>query len=632
MTEELIFYDDISDINSLESIPKSNNNHKKIAFNFGSHKALNEKNLSHEIIENYIPNIEQKKIDELSVFFTTTWYKQNSFKNFIENNPVNVGFLLEFELLAYFFKITKKIFSILNIIQRENPKKITCSSLSNLVEGLIDKDIQLVKIPYENSEKLFYDSIEFSIPVLNKFGKTKISRKNYLQIKSLIESTTSFLFNTKPNFKNNTQQKNILLLDFNPEKYKFFLFALSKLNCNIILLNQRRPAIWNRDSLKIIQETKCSVLNLSDFIPKSQIEINESINEENKKLIQKIQVAKTDDLIEFFTIKNKSFWNIIQKNFLNLLESRSKEILLKSSQIDSLFNNTKLDLIVEWAHVPYEEKLMLEKSSKNGIPSIFLQHGLYAINNIFSKYKTLQPYVPSLNSKMIVWGNSTKDDVISIGGTENNVISLGSPTHDSYFLSKTNPKKTKKVLLVVSDIFGNNFNGSHTLAYEKLEQFAEKLITVINKSSYTPIIKFRPTQSYYDLKPFIEKLDKNLISYTTEDIKNLIIDSDFVIALNFSTVILDAMILHKPTITILPEDQEYENTPLLQSDSTLAISEIDKVESKLINLFEDTTQQSKLIKNGDQFVSDFFVNKGTSSESIAKFCKKIVDEHNEKME
>ena len=123
-----------------------------------------------------------------------------------------------------------------------------------------------------------------------------------------------------------------------------------------------------------------------------------------------------------------------------------------------------------------------------------------------------------------------------------------------------------------------------------------------------------------------------MISYTTEDIKNLIVDSDFVIALNFSTVILDAMILHKPTITILPEDQEYENTPLLQSDSTLAISEIDKVESKLINLFEDTTQQSKLIKNGDQFVSDFFVNKGTSSESIAKFCKKIVDEHNEKME
>ena len=52
----------------------------------------------------------------------------------------------------------------------------------------------------------------------------------------------------------------------------------------------------------------------------------------------------------------------------------------------------------------------------------------------------------------------------------------------------------------------------------------------------------------------------------------------------------------------------------------------------VLALFEDTTQQSKLIKNGDQFVSDFFVNKGTSSESIAKFCKKIVDEHNEKME
>ena len=59
MTEELIFYDDISDIDSLESIPKSNNNHKKIAFNFGSHKALNEKNLSQSTQINELSQLEQ---------------------------------------------------------------------------------------------------------------------------------------------------------------------------------------------------------------------------------------------------------------------------------------------------------------------------------------------------------------------------------------------------------------------------------------------------------------------------------------------------------------------------------------------------------------------------------------------
>ena len=60
--------------------------------------------------------------------------------------------------------------SPLTLADRES-HEIICSSLSNLVEGLIDKDIQLVKIPYENSEKLFkkYPS----------FYSSKITRYKY---------------------------------------------------------------------------------------------------------------------------------------------------------------------------------------------------------------------------------------------------------------------------------------------------------------------------------------------------------------------------------------------------------------------------------------------------------------------
>ena len=77
MTEELIFYDDISDINSLESIPKSNNNHNKIAFNFGSHKALNEKNLSHEFKSTDIFKASDTMVDSLTQLIARKRDKNN---------------------------------------------------------------------------------------------------------------------------------------------------------------------------------------------------------------------------------------------------------------------------------------------------------------------------------------------------------------------------------------------------------------------------------------------------------------------------------------------------------------------------------------------------------------------------
>ena len=120
-------------------------------------------------------------------------------------------------------------------------------------------------------------------------------------------------------------------------------------------------------------------------------------------------------------------------------------------------------------------------------------------------------------------------------------------------------------------------------------------------------------------------MDENIEYFTTEDIKNIILDCDLVISLNFSTVILEAMILNKPTVTILPEEQDYELTSVIKTNSTLTISDIDTLETNLINLFNDETLQSELIERGNQFVENFFAHKGNSSNILARFCDEIVD-------
>jgi len=43
------------------------------------------------------------------------------------------------------------------------------------------------------------------------------------------------------------------------------LQSLSNSKCNIFLLNQRRPAIWNYHSLQIMKKSKCKIIGLNDF-------------------------------------------------------------------------------------------------------------------------------------------------------------------------------------------------------------------------------------------------------------------------------------------------------------------------------------------------------------------------------
>ena len=317
MTNELVLYEGEQDVKSLTSESK---NIKRIAFDFSSHKLLTQNNISHSILENYVSEDEKIIIDNFSIELTSNWHKLEIFKKCLEINDVNIGFMLEFELHPYFFNIVKKFFGILNILKQEKPKKIFCSSLGNFLKNLIDEKTQLIIVPSENTDKLFYDSIELQLPYISKIGTINLSRKKFNQIKGVAEDFSQLLFRIKPNFAELNKRKNILLLDFNPERYEHLLLELSKLNHNIILLNQRRPAVWNKNSLKIIRKTNTFVINLNNFSNKSEIKKIDLLKQSFLKNLHNIPLDN-EEITQFFSIRQRTFWNIIKDNFLNLIEA-----------------------------------------------------------------------------------------------------------------------------------------------------------------------------------------------------------------------------------------------------------------------------------------------------------------------
>ena len=100
---------------------------------------------------------------------------------------------------------------------------------------------------------------------------------------------------------------------------------------------------------------------------------------------------------------------------------------------------------------------ILKKANKNNIPTILLQHGIYNIPS-WEKYKHLQPYIPSLHSKMIVWGESAKNEIKGIGGDGNRIYALGSTLHDPYFLELKKIFPEKKLEIFSSDTLEKNKN------------------------------------------------------------------------------------------------------------------------------------------------------------------------------
>ena len=83
----------------------------------------------------------------------------------------------------------------------------------------------------------------------------------YNKIKNFLETTIGTILNLWFNIDN--KKKTILLLEFNPSTYKDLLQYLGKSDKNVVLLNRRRSAIWNFESIKILNQTKCKIINFS---------------------------------------------------------------------------------------------------------------------------------------------------------------------------------------------------------------------------------------------------------------------------------------------------------------------------------------------------------------------------------
>lgn len=623
MSETLILVGNNDDPKWINNTRLELNSTKIITFDFLIHRSLKKLNISHDLIENYFSEDDKSKIDNLAIELATTWYKHTDLTKNLEYKEFNIGNLLELELLDYFFLHLKHILGLIRIIEVEKPKKIICSSLGNLIYTICrKKDIEITVNASEQQHGLHFDTIEIPLKIGNKIITLKISRQRFLHVKKISEFFLNLLFNFKPNLQDIKHEKSLLLLDFNPVNYSNLLTDLSLSRKNVLLLNQRRPAIWNLKSFKIIRNSKCKIIQLDEFnTNENLVRTKKDIDSSKNKLSSAWSHEET--LSNIFSLEGNSFWPSIKNNFQKIIEARMMELISKYYKLEKLFTEVKFDHILEWAHTGFEEKIVISLANKKNIPVILLQHGLYILNKNFEKYNGILPLLPTDSVKEAVWGEVMEKYLLDHGISSDKIILSGSPRHDNFFKSRSQSSNESTILIATSGFFHNNFNGTDTRSFDLLESFIREIFRIIQKYPNKKIIvKLHPEQAYFNIKSLIHEIDPTIRIYQNESIVDLMIVCDFIISLNYSTILLDAMILNKPVLVILAENQNFESEMPIMNKAVLSVSRLEELERTFDDFVSDQVLRTKLINNGREFVDKYLVNHGTSSEYITKILSK----------
>jgi len=615
LIKNLVVLEGKNDVNNF----KRKYEEKIICFDYNAHKILESKKIKHELVENYMKSKDEEKIDQLTVKIATNWYTQKHCKNALEFNELNIGEITTPYLLQPILETIRTIVGLKRIIEIEKPEKITCGKLTKFVKELSRNEIEINEIQYEKSLEL--DLIEIPMDVFGKNFNMKIKNENFLRIKKIIELLTKNIFKTKFKLSEKINQNNILLLDFNIIQYFEMIKKLETEYDNVFLLNIRKPVIWNIESYKKFKQTNAKIINFSDF---NNLELEKIMEENYLTTNNKIkQILENDEFNKLFIFEDQSFWNPLKIEFKEIVLKRTKDAIKKYYLLNKIFDDLKLNYILEWAHTGFDEKIAVSIANSKKIPVVFLQHALSQHNEKFLKYRPFIPVLPSNNTKQAIWGKIMEEILKDSGIKNEEFFVVGSPRHDQFFSTKKIKLEKRRVLIAITDFLQFTVAGKDTRDYKKFEKSIEEVINYFTaKKNIEIIIKVHPAPSYFDISKKINSIDSKIKIYKNQNVLELMKNCDSLISINYSTILLEAMMLNIPSMCISVQRQNFKNEPIVKSESILFIEKISEINSSIQKFLFDNEIRENLKNNGNLFVDMYISNKGKASEELVKKLKK----------
>lgn len=619
MQETLIFIDSVMGFDSLNSEKLKSS--KIFSFNIHAHKFLVEKNIEHDIAENYLEKGDREKIFDYAIKLWN-WYDDDDLKKEFEFENLN---LLSVADTSEFHQILiREIFNffvIKRVLEKEKPKKIILSAYFAKIIKQIDNKISLdISGEQEHDFHIQWEKMLIRFNISNRPISIPISRKRYNQFKKIFEFVIGNLFGLWQNFAN--KKPSILFLEFNPAQYPKLLDNLKNFNGNIIFFNRRRPAAWNISSIKLLRKYRIKLISSElSLSKKDRMKIDSSV----EYFTNKLQKLWSDESIfsKIFKIEETNFWPVVSEVLYDLYRRRITEYLQLILTCKRIFSELNIKCILSLNILGETEKTILATNNYK-IPSILLEHGATNYIPSISKYDISNMY-PTFRDKIALWGDIQKDYLLQHRNISvDRIFVTGSPRHEDFFKKiKSHNTNSEKIILITPQAM-SEFNGLvDTNTYLRLEELLVKIFQIIRKIPNTRIIvKMHPTLAPGNeyVKTLIHKLNPDVKILQLESVLDVIDSCDVMININTdlfpSTVVYEGMIMNKPIMNIRMMDEKYD-FEFVKDNAVLSISDTDNLKEPIEQLLTDNDFQIQLITNGQKHLERYFSNPTTASEKLA---------------
>mgnify|MGYP005629727219 FL=1 len=602
---------------------------KIFSFDLDIHEKLISKKIIHEIADNLLDQEDRMNIFDKLIEFCS-WHSNLS-SNKIKYENVNLLKLLDSN--EFLQSISSKVINsilIHKIIENEKPSKILSttffSSTLNSIKNKQNFEIKIFETAFH--EELMWDKI----PIKYNFGKLhfnfNLSKKKYLKIKNFVENTSKLFFNFNFNL-NSKSKKNIIFLEFNPQLFSELFLELKKYDQNIILVNQRRSAIWSKNSLNVVKNSNCKILQLENILNKEEkveiLKFNHLIIPEIDQLWQ-----NSDFFNQLFQINGISFWNIIKDNLVKSYSEKIYYYIELIASIKKFFNNVNASCIVSLNEIGETEKAFLE-FNKNKIPSILLEHGFLDKNDSVSKVKRydIMSNYSNFTDKIAVWSETKKSYLIDNYQIDpNRIIVSGSPRHDNYFSSRKNSNNKKEKILLLAPNPINDMDALSTTELKlRFNELIKKIILNIKTlDNVKLIVKLHAISLKHneEIKLLINEIDKNIPVYLSNSVIDVINSSDAVMVISpepgTTTMILESMILGKPTMNIYLENTIPQFNHV-KHHAVLSLLDTCDLNDNISKILFDDKFKNELISNADIYLSKYLDYNGNSSKRFVEILK-----------
>ena len=628
MAKIFIFLDNTNEFYKLSKNLINSSETKIFSFNIIVHKFLEDKKIEHEIAESYLSKEDHFKIFDTAVSFWE-WHKSKSIDNEFQYEGVNILGLLETgEFHQFLVAEIYKFFVIKRIIEKERPDKIFANNqFSNIISKLTDNNhISINQIDTKKYNFLIHwDKISYKFHLGKIPIGIKLSRKNYQRLKNFFESIICKLFSL--DLKPNENKKMILIVEFNTLQYSELFENLKNYEGVVSLLDYRKPAIWNMNSLNFLRKSNCKLIRMENFL-----------NASDKKLIsdlvigylEKLERLRTDSYLENkFTVEGITIWPFLKEILIEVFRKRMYEYLLLILFSKKILTKTNVSCILTLGLDGESEKAILNLN-KNNKPSILLEHGFTNYLPEISRFD-ITSGLSIFKDKIAVWGNIQKQYLVNVLKIpEKKILVVGSPRHDKFFREIISTKKDSvRTVLIIPGMFAPSNAQFSTFSYLRLENLLKRTLKIFeNFKNVKLIVKLHPSQ-YIEteyIKKLINQSNPNVMIYHTEPIQKILEDCDTVLNIHTevlpSTAVLDALVMGKPVMNISLVDENY-NFQFIKDNAVMQVTYKSDLEKNLKTILYDENFRKELIENAQKHLQSYLSNQGKASKHFAEILNSL---------